>query len=101
MNGFGTVLPAPGIGEGAVAALEEDQRRRVLADVNVEDPDLAQHDEVITGVDRQSIQPSAPSRMGAPDGAGCHGTPANLSPPETANLRHRSWWLACSTLMQK
>jgi hypothetical protein len=49
----------------------------------------------------QSIQASAPSRMGAPDGAGCHGTPANLSPPETANRRHRSWWLACSTLMQK
>src|SRR6202043_2476914 len=49
----------------------------------------------------QSIQASAPSRMGAPDGAGCQGTPANLSPPETANWRLSSWWLACRTLMQK
>src|ERR1700741_1093858 len=49
----------------------------------------------------QSIQASAPSRMGAPEGAGRHGTPANLSLPETANLRQRSCWLAARMLMQK
>src|SRR3954447_8502453 len=36
----------------------------------------------------QSIQASAPSRMGDPELAGCHASSANLSPPFIANARH-------------
>src|SRR4051794_41983223 len=36
----------------------------------------------------QSIQASAPSRMGDPELAGCQASSANLSPPFIANARH-------------
>src|SRR3954449_7550003 len=36
----------------------------------------------------QSIQASAPSRIGDPELAGCHASSANLSPPFIANARH-------------
>lgn len=43
----------------------------------------------------QSIQATTPSMMGAPDGAGRHDTPANLSVPLAANALHT---LSCSLL---
>jgi hypothetical protein len=49
----------------------------------------------------QSIQASAPARTGAPDGDGCQGTPANLSAPVVAKVRHRASCRAFSTLTQK
>src|SRR4051794_41786330 len=36
----------------------------------------------------QSIQASAPSRIGEPELAGCHASSANLSPPFIAKARH-------------
>src|ERR1700731_1860683 len=48
----------------------------------------------------QSIHATEPSMIGAPDGAGRHATPANLSPPLTANFRHRSSWSKLRMLMQ-
>src|ERR1035441_8486403 len=50
----------------------------------------------------QFTHASDPSMTGAPPvAAGCHNTPANLSPPEMANRRHTSRWWSASTLTQK
>src|SRR5689334_2171575 len=49
----------------------------------------------------QSIQVSTPSRTGAPDGAGDHRTPANLSAPLIPNTRDSSRCPSASTLTQK
>src|SRR5689334_10434212 len=49
----------------------------------------------------QSIQVSTPSRTGAPDGAGDHRTPANLSAPLIPKIRDSSRCPSASTLTQK
>src|SRR6202167_3848858 len=46
-------------------------------------------------------QASVPARTGAPDGDGCQGTPANLSAPVVAKVRHRASCRAFRTLTQK
>jgi hypothetical protein len=49
----------------------------------------------------QSIQATTPSRIGDPEPAGRHASPANLSAPFVANARHTGSWLAESTFTQK
>src|SRR5271166_306219 len=44
-----------------------------------------------------STQASDPSRTGVPMAPGCQPTPRNLSPPDTAKVRHRASW--CSPRM--
>src|SRR3954453_11641285 len=49
----------------------------------------------------QSIQDSAPSRIGDPELAACHASSANLSPPFIANDRHTDSCSAPRMLTQK
>src|SRR3954453_4212067 len=49
----------------------------------------------------QSIQDSAPSRIGDPELAACHASSANLSPPFIANARHTDSCSAPRMLTQK
>src|SRR2546421_1365052 len=49
----------------------------------------------------QSIHASTPSRIGEPFADSCHFTPANLSPPLTANPRDSSSWSSDNTFAQK
>src|SRR5262245_41936412 len=49
----------------------------------------------------QSSQVSAPARIGAPDGAGAHGTHENLSAPALPNVADTSCCAWLSTLTQK
>src|SRR4051794_41984739 len=49
----------------------------------------------------QSIQASAPSRIGDPELAACQASSANLSPPFIANARHTDTCSAPRMLTQK
>lgn len=50
----------------------------------------------------QSTQARAPASRGDPEtGAASYATPANLSAPLTAKVRHSSPWCAASTFTQK
>ena len=81
----------------------EDQWFVLGLDVELER--LAQHEPMVarflSEVTRQSIQATAPSRIGEPEGPCRHCRSANLSPPEAAKRRATSAWCSLSTFTQK
>src|SRR5271165_757126 len=55
--------------EGAVTALEEDQRRRRLRGVDVQDPDLPEHYQMIPGLHRPLMLAVDPCQRAVQEGS--------------------------------